>query len=570
MLDWSYGLLSEGERAMLTAVCVFAGVFDIDGASDVSGLDASDTSEVLAQLAAKSLLATDLDAEGVAYRFLETTRAYCLERLLATGEAETVYRRHAEHVCKVLDRAAKEWVQRPALEWGQSYARTLDDLRNALAWAERDERNRMLAVRLTVAGTLIWNHFSLTSESRSRVSKAIEHLDTLGLAGTAAEMQLQLSLAGTTLFARGLTPVARDAMRRALDIAVRLDDAEYHLRSLRMIGVYELFVGEHKGALQTLEAFAAVAAAKDPSSLVDGEAHLSLAEIYAGRLRRPRQRLERLYQHESLDFKDPRFVRFLYDRNVDFGNVLSNVQWLTGAPDTAMRTAEATVQWALKINHGLSLSNALAVAACPVAFWSGQYQEASRYVAMLEDQVNQHGIVMWRPTAAFYRGAIACATSDDPSDGIKAIRSAIAEFASINHMSRMPFILGELASALVKCGRLDEAAETISSAIDRARAQGDVWCVPELLRIQAAVLASEGHSEQAESSLSESISLAKQIDALSWHMRSANDLATLWLRQSRTREARELVKTVHCKFVEGFESQDLKRADHLLALTDSR
>ena len=161
-LDWSYSLLSEREAALLRAVSVFAGVFGVDGATAVSNVQPAEVADTLAQLAAKSLLAMELDADGITYRLLETTRAYCLERLRVSGEDQAVRRRHAEHVCAVLERAASEWSQRPAREWGAAYGRVVDDLRVALAWAGRDAANRSLRIRLTVAGLLLWNHFSLT------------------------------------------------------------------------------------------------------------------------------------------------------------------------------------------------------------------------------------------------------------------------------------------------------------------------------------------------------------------------------------------------------------------------
>src|SRR5262249_55307868 len=140
-LDWSYGLLSDREATLLCAVSVFAGVFDIEGASAVSGLAPAEAAEALAQLAAKSLLATDLDGDGIGYRLLETTRAYCFERLRLSGEEQEVHRRHAEHVRAVLEKAASEWAQRPGGEWGAAYGRVIDDLRGALAWAGRDIAN---------------------------------------------------------------------------------------------------------------------------------------------------------------------------------------------------------------------------------------------------------------------------------------------------------------------------------------------------------------------------------------------------------------------------------------------
>lgn len=564
-LDWSYCLLSEKEAELLRAVSVFAGVFDVGGASAVSTLDTSEAAIVLAQLSAKSLLTLDLDADGAAYRLLETTRTYCHERLRVASEDEMVRQRHAEHVCKVLERAAGEWAQRPAPEWGNAYIRTLDDLRGALSWAGRNATNRSLLIRLTVAGTLLWNHFSLTEECRSHVSRAVEELDAAGLAMTATDMKLQLSLAGTTMFARGPVHSARDAMQRAFDIAIQVGDTDYRLRCLRMIGGYELFVGEHEAAVRTLETFASVAAAEEPASLLDGDAHLRLAEIYVGRLQSARTSLESRSGNDARGSNDPRFARFLYDRNVDLGNVLSIVQWLTGSPDTAMRTAAATVELALETRHALSLSNALAVAACPILFLNGHYQEASRYLEMLEDQNTRHGIVMWRPTALFYRGALACVENPASAEGLDDMERAVAEFRAINHWSRIPFFLGMLADASAKGGRLVGASAYIQGALDRSRAQGDRWCVPELLRIRASLLANEGRPGEAETLLLESIAHAMEIGALSWQLRAANDLAQLWLARARPQDAREMLLPIYSQFTEGFETHDLAAARRLLS-----
>lgn len=564
-LDWSYSLLSEREAALLRAISVFVGVFSVVGATAVSNGSPAEVLDALAQLAAKSLLAMDTSADVVIYRLLETTRAYCLERLRVSGEDQGVRHRHAEHVCAVLEQAASEWVQRPAREWGTAYERVLDDLRGALAWAGRDAANRSLLIRLTVAGSLLWNHFSLTEECRVHVSQAVEELDAAGLAGTAAEMQLQMSLAGTTMFTRGLIPQAMNAMRRAFDIAVQIGDTDYHLRCLRMIAGYELFVGDHDAAIRTLETFASVAAAGDPSALPEGETHLGIAEIFVGRLQSSRRRLERLYEHDLQDFNDSRFARFLYDRNVDVGNVLSNAQWLTGSPDAAVRTAEATVEQALKTKHELSLSNALAVAACPVFFLSGRYQECGRYVAMLDEQVMRHGIVTWRPIALFYRGALTCAQNDASADGVDDLERAVAEFRAINHWVRMPFYLGVLADALAKRGRLGDAETTIRAALDRAHAQNERWCVPELLRIRASILTAEGGSEDAEAVLVESMALAREIGALSWRLRAANDLAKLWRVRSRADDARKMLLPIYSEFTEGFATRDLVVAADLLA-----
>jgi predicted ATPase/DNA-binding winged helix-turn-helix (wHTH) protein len=564
-LEWSYGLLSAGEAAVLRAVSVFAGVFDVDGASAVSNVAPAEVAESLAQLAAKSLLATDIDADGIAYRLLETTRSYCLERLQASGKDQEVRRRHAEHVCAVLDQAAREWTQRPAHEWGATYRGVLDDLRGALAWAGPDAANRSLLIRLSVAGTLLWNHFSLTEECRVHAAQAVKELDAAELAGTAFEMRLQVSLAGATIFVRGIMPEVLVALRRALGIAVQIGDTDYRLRCLRMIGVYELFTGNHDAGIRTLETFASVAAAEDPSALPEGETHLGIAELFIGRPQSARRRLERLYEHDLQDFNDSRFVRFLYARNVDIGNVLSNAQWLTGSPDTAVRTAAATVEQALKTKHELSLSNALAVAACPVSFLSGRYDECGRYVTMLGDLVARHGIVTWSPVAIFYRGALACAQNEALAEGIDDLQRAIAEFRAINHLARMPYYLSAVANALARRGSFGDAETTIRAALDIARAQNEGWYLPEIVRIQASILTAQGRTDEAEALLVESMALAQQTGALSWRLRSASDLAKLWRAWSRGDDARKMLLPIYNEFSEGFATRDLVVAADLLA-----
>lgn len=565
VIDWSYDLLSQGECAVMRRLSVLASSFNLDSACAVAGegIERVRVIDDVANLVAKSLLSVDVVADKLAYRLLETTRAYCLERLELSGEDEVVRRRHAEHICAVLERAASEWALQPAPDWARAYGGVLGDLRSALDWAGGPAADRSLYTRLSVAGCLLWNHFSLTEECRVRVSRALEELDAAGLVGTAAEMQLQVSFAGATMFMRGAIPLAIDAMQRALEIAVRIGDIDHQLRCLRMIGTYQLFGGEHDAGMETLETFVSVAAATDPSALPAGETHLAVADLFIGRFEGARKRIEHFYGNYLKDSNDPRFARFLYDRNVDVGNILSHIQWLTGRPDTAARTAEVTIALARKTGHELSLSNALAWASLTFLM-SRRYQECGRFAAMLEDQIVRHGIVIWRPVATFCRGAVACAQGDMSADVLGVLEQAIGEFRAIRHLARFPFYLGCYADALAKCGRLTDAGTAIQEAIDCAHEQSEQWCVPELLRIQASILSADVRPDEAEALLVESISLAKKIGALSWRLRSACDLAKLWQVRLRAHDARKMLQPIYNEFTEGSKTQDLALAADLL------
>lgn len=563
-LDWSYSLLSEPEAALLRAISVFAGIFSADGATAVSNRRPAEVVDALAQLAAKSLLAMDNNAEIVSYRLLETTRAYCIERLRISGEDKAVRRRHAEHVCAVLEQAESEWSQRPAREWSAAYGHVVDDLRAALAWAGPDEANRPLRIRLTVAGLLLWNHFSLIEECHAHVSRAVEELDAAGLGGTALEMKFKLWLGGSTMITRGLKPQAMDALRRAWWIADQIGDTDYRHRCLMLIAAYELFTGEYDAGMRTIETFASVAAADDPSILPEGEVHLGIAELFLGRLQDARRRFEALQRRDLRYFNGSYSVRYMADIVVLLECALSQVQWLTGFPDTAARTATAAFERARPAHHHLSLNNALTYA-CPIFYWSGRYEECGRYVELLTEHVTRQGLITRRPIASFYRAALAYTQSGASSVGIDDLKQAIEEFRNVNYLARMPYYLSVLADALAHGGQLGEAETTLRTALDIAHAQNESWCLPELLRVQASILTAQGRPDDAEAILVEAMALAREIGALSWRLRAANDLATLWQVRSRADDARRLLLPVYTEFTEGFATRDLMVTASLLA-----
>jgi predicted ATPase/DNA-binding winged helix-turn-helix (wHTH) protein len=566
-LDWSYGLLSEESSAVLRALSVFAGVFDIEGASAVSSVAPSATAAVVAELAAKSLLAVDLEVDMVAYRLLETTRAYCRDKLDESGDADAVRQRHAEHVCMMLERAMVSRSGPPAREWEATYRGVLDDLRAALAWADRHPVNRQLLFRLTLGGCRLWNHFSLNDECRVNVTKAIQELHAAGLTGTQTEMQLQESLAGAIICTQGLLPRATEAARRALNLAIRVDDIGYHLRCLRIIGVNELLGGDLLSGMRTLETFTALAAVEDPSVVPAGAVHLASGEFFLGRLDGARRRLEDLKRRYAREVDSSYFARFLWDVEVVGGMVLSNVLWVAGLPDTSVYTALAAVEHAQKTGHELSVSNALAFT-CPLFLWNGQFEQCHRYVTMWDEKAKRYGIIAWRPVIRFYQGALACEMGLAKSTELDDIRNALEELRAMNHMVKFPYYKGVLADELAKYGRIDEAEETILDALGAAESQSEGWCMPELLRIHASTLTAKGLTDQAEALLLNSLAAAREMGALSWQLRTANDLAKLWRDAARADDARRLVQSIHAEFTEGSGARDLAVAAEFLAATN--
>ena len=117
VVDWSYGLLSQDEQRFLRALGIFAGGFTGEAAAAVA-MDAATTGadaiDRLADLVAKSLVVADVSGAKPRFRLLDTTRAYAIEKLDASGERERLARRHAEYYRDLFERAEREVPARPA------------------------------------------------------------------------------------------------------------------------------------------------------------------------------------------------------------------------------------------------------------------------------------------------------------------------------------------------------------------------------------------------------------------------------------------------------------------------
>src|SRR5205814_30449 len=93
LVDWSYDLLSAGERTVLNTLAVFAGGFSLDAAERVCAGDVlreTAVLDVIERLVAKSLLLAEQQHETeTRYRLLETIRQYAGEKLVESGHADS-------------------------------------------------------------------------------------------------------------------------------------------------------------------------------------------------------------------------------------------------------------------------------------------------------------------------------------------------------------------------------------------------------------------------------------------------------------------------------------------------
>ncbi|QBI54752.1 BTAD domain-containing putative transcriptional regulator [Streptomonospora litoralis] len=162
VVDWSWELLDDAERALLRRLSAFAGGATLDAVEHVcSGGEAEDGRDVWSVLFAlvdKSLVTAEVAEDGDTeprYRMLETVRAYGAQRLAESGEEPAVRRAHAEYTLDLWSRADSHLRRAEQLSWLALLRREHDNLTAALRWSV-DAREAVLALDLLHASSWYW------------------------------------------------------------------------------------------------------------------------------------------------------------------------------------------------------------------------------------------------------------------------------------------------------------------------------------------------------------------------------------------------------------------------------
>jgi hypothetical protein len=229
LIDWSYGLLGDAEKAALRRLSLFSGSAALASVVAVVASEGQSEHELLAVLASlvdKSLVVADIGGPEARYRLMETTRDYALEKLEQAGEL-SLRREHARHFVARLARATEAWETTPTEPWLARYAADVDNLRAALGWAFGPGGDAGTGLELVGFSHLIAAELGITFEHRRWIEEA------LGRAGAA--------IAPATL--------ARLLSWQAGDVKELDDPADYH-EAMRAAALYrELGDSFHQGQL---------------------------------------------------------------------------------------------------------------------------------------------------------------------------------------------------------------------------------------------------------------------------------------------------------------------------------
>jgi predicted ATPase/DNA-binding winged helix-turn-helix (wHTH) protein len=567
VIDWSYGLVNADEQRFFRALGIFAGGFTSEAAAAVA-MDAAearaDAIGRLADLIMKSLVAADVSAAKPRFRLLDTTRAFALEKLQVSGEREAAARRHAEYYRTLFEQAEGEAAKRTADEWPRDYAREIDNLRAALDWAFSPRGDSTLGVALTIAAIPLWIKMSLVRECRWRGEQAIAVLDQNSDVGHRSELRLLIALATTMQNGSGPGEENTRLWTRANALAERLGDNDFRLRTLWGLWIDCRNRGEHREALQVANRFQALASSNGaPDDMLVADRMVGMSLFILGNLRDARGHAERMLAHYDESSRTALMVRFHFEQRAGAVGLFALILWLQGFHERARSMIDEGVVEASNNGNALHICVHLMQFSCPVAFLAGDLGRLDCFVSRLLDSARRQGLAAWTARGRCWQ-ALLRIRGGAVVAGVAELETALREFPGSGRAYQHAWLLGELAMAQVDAVQSVEAHASIERALERSRTGGELWCVPELLRIRGHVLLSRARLAEAESAFREALAFARRQEALSWELRIATSLAGLLRDQDRAADAIACLQPIYERFTEGFGSVDLIAAKQLL------
>ena len=135
VIEASYALLDEAERALLPRLAVFAGPFTLSDTSAVTGIALPELIHSIRALAEASWLQVHGDGPENRFVLLETIRSYAARMQTAANGGQALRERHARHFA-ALAVASEDGLTTPdAADWLSRMDASWPDVEQALAWA---------------------------------------------------------------------------------------------------------------------------------------------------------------------------------------------------------------------------------------------------------------------------------------------------------------------------------------------------------------------------------------------------------------------------------------------------
>jgi predicted ATPase/DNA-binding XRE family transcriptional regulator len=182
LIDWSWDLLTDPERALLRRLSVFMDGWTLEAAEAVGagqGIEAGDVLDVLSRLVDKSLVQVEEQTGEARYHLLETVRQYAGDRLAVSGETERVRDQHLDFFVRLAETAEPKLRSAEQVPWLNRLEAEHGNFRAALAWSlGRGAVGAEAGLRVAGALSQFWDVRGFHTEGRKWLTRVLQPPET--------------------------------------------------------------------------------------------------------------------------------------------------------------------------------------------------------------------------------------------------------------------------------------------------------------------------------------------------------------------------------------------------------
>ncbi|AMO23930.1 hypothetical protein UC35_14995 [Ramlibacter tataouinensis] len=335
--------------------------------------------------------------------------------------------------------------------------------------------------------------------------------------------------------------------------------------ALYQLVAYNIVSGNLETALGLAKQLYAIAAHINNEDLLL-EAYLTLGVIYfhLGELSQAKTNLEKCVETYDPQRHAAHMFQFGQDPAVVAQNFLVWTHWLMGRQDQALRTAEAALSLARRLNHPLSLAFALAfagwhrifcrdyTAAAPFSEELVQFCGVQNILIFL---AHGHMMASWQ---AFDQG--------NTASGLPGMRGAIDLFRMTGAKHFLPWWEGHYATTSATADGMSQADASLTEWLETTERTGERWSAAELHRNRGVLLEKSGKPlVEAQACYRQAIAVAQQQGALAWELRATMNLASSLIAQDAKDQARRLVESLLTRVSLDLDQESEAQIDSLLA-----
>ena len=549
-LEWSFDRLSNDEQDLLVRLSVFRSMFSLAGAQAVNPQPPELTVQLLSDLVAKSLVIVDHRWAVTHFRLLETTRGFAEEKLREWDDIADVRRRHAAHLAALFAAERTGIRTDPSMDRRQEFRSRVDDVRSAIGWSLSPAGEARVGIRLVIDSGPMWLSLGILGEYVAIVDEATDRLWQDPAIDAKDAIWLAPSLHLAQFNVAGITASMAPMLSKALQLAEQQSDYACQLTCLWGLFGARLTEARYPESLDFALRFADLAPRlTDPMQVAMGHRVVGLAKWRNGDLAGARPHVDIALAPVEPNPGSLLNESLIYKQGVAARASASNFLWLTGFADQAVINAADAV--AIGLEHDvLGLCYGLAQAIVPLAFWTGDLDQARAHTMLLIDLASDNHLGFWLHWGRSYECALQ-RLSSKPRSGADFIETSAASLGGL-HVQILATILGDAPGSV----------------------QGDTppqahWCAAELLRVAALSRLKDGEALVAQRLLEEALAIARRQGALAWELRAATTLAELLLSEGQGPEARDLLAPVVARVTEGFDTGDFRQAMALMASIDA-